>query len=131
MPNNSQTTNKSWMIEKLLLLMEKRRKQKNSSPAYKSIQRDIQKTVREAKQKELDEKCQEIETLQSRFDEFNVHRKVRKVTAEFNKKKVSKLYRRAVSYSNSRLSTEDARITSTGFLEEVRRYIVLNVTLTH
>jgi len=39
----------------------------------------------------LDEKCQKIEVLQSRFDEFNEHRKVKEVTGKFKKKNVEKL----------------------------------------
>lgn len=82
---------KSWMTEEILLLMKERRNQKNNPAAYKNIQKDIQRKIREAKQKELDEKCREIEDLQSRFDEFNVHRKVREVTGKFKTKTVGKL----------------------------------------
>lgn len=42
---------------------------------YKSIQKDMQRLIRESKQKELDVICHDIKVLQSGFDEFNMHKK--------------------------------------------------------
>uniref|UniRef100_A0A8D8Z4U1 Craniofacial development protein 2 n=1 Tax=Cacopsylla melanoneura TaxID=428564 RepID=A0A8D8Z4U1_9HEMI len=82
---------KSWMTEEILLMMEERRKHKNNVSTYKLLDRDIQRKIREAKQKELDEKCHEIERLQQKYDEFNVHKKVREITGKYKKRTVGKL----------------------------------------
>lgn len=80
---NSGAQHKSCMTKESVLLMEERRKQKNSSQTHKTIQRDIQRTIREAKQKELNQKCQETEVFQRRFDQFNLHKKARDVPGKF------------------------------------------------
>lgn len=87
----SDAKNKTWMTNEILKLMEERRKHKNNNPVYKQIQRELQRKIREAKQKELEEKCQEIEDLQRKYDEFNVHKKVREITGKHKKKVVGKL----------------------------------------
>lgn len=46
---------------------------------------DVQWKIREAKQRELDERYKKIEVLQSRFVEFNDTRKVRAVTGKFKR----------------------------------------------
>lgn len=82
---------KPWMTDDIMDLVEERRKQKNNTESYKKINKEIQTRIREAKQKEIDEKCREIEILQSRFDDFNVHKKVREITGKIKKKVVGKL----------------------------------------
>uniref|UniRef100_A0A8D8Q762 Craniofacial development protein 2 n=1 Tax=Cacopsylla melanoneura TaxID=428564 RepID=A0A8D8Q762_9HEMI len=82
---------KSWMTEEIKHLMEERRIHKNNQPIYREKDRELQRKIREAKQKEIDEKCRDIEILQERYDEFNVHKKVREITGRFKKKVVGKL----------------------------------------
>lgn len=86
-----QRKKKSWMTEEILNLMEQRRKQKQHPDKYKKIQKNIRKKIREAKENELKEQCEEIEFYQSRYDDFNVHRKVREATGRFRKKVCGKL----------------------------------------
>jgi len=62
------------MTEKILQMMEERRKHKNDITTYMEI--------REAKQKEMEEKFHEIETL---------HKKVREITGKYKKRTVGKL----------------------------------------
>jgi len=39
----------------------------------------------------MEEKCHEIEALQRRFHDFNVHNKVREITGNYKKRTVGKL----------------------------------------
>lgn len=84
--NNYGKKHTSWMTKEILLLIEERIKQKNSSSTIeKHAKGHIQKKIREAKQQELDDKCQEIEVFKSRFNGFNVHRKVRAQKEKYGK----------------------------------------------
>lgn len=65
------TKRKSWMMDEILDLMEERRLNKGKACEYKRIQSQIRRKIREAKEKEHKEKCQEIEFYQSRYDSFN------------------------------------------------------------
>uniref|UniRef100_A0A8D8Z356 Craniofacial development protein 2 n=1 Tax=Cacopsylla melanoneura TaxID=428564 RepID=A0A8D8Z356_9HEMI len=82
---------KPWMTEEILELMEERRLNKGKAEEYRRIQKNIRRKIREAKDKEHKEKCDEIEFHQSRFDSFNVHRKVREVTGKYRKNGSGKL----------------------------------------
>uniref|UniRef100_A0A8D9EV91 Craniofacial development protein 2 n=1 Tax=Cacopsylla melanoneura TaxID=428564 RepID=A0A8D9EV91_9HEMI len=82
---------KSWMTNEILELMEERRQVKDIPAVYKNVQNEIRRKIREAKEKEKQEQCLEVEYHQSRFDEFNVHRKVKEITGKFRKKNWGKL----------------------------------------
>ncbi|KAL1458712.1 hypothetical protein WDU94_008838 [Cyamophila willieti] len=77
---------KSWMTDEILELMEERRINKGNQIEYRRIQNIIRKKIREAKEKEMSEKCEDIEYYQSKYDEFNVHKKVRELTGNIRKK---------------------------------------------
>uniref|UniRef100_A0A8D8Q4X5 Craniofacial development protein 2 n=1 Tax=Cacopsylla melanoneura TaxID=428564 RepID=A0A8D8Q4X5_9HEMI len=82
---------RTWMTEDILDLMEHRRINKNNVQEYKRINNIIRQEIRKAKDQEQINKCEEIEALQAKFDEFNVHRKVKEVTGQFKKKDYGKL----------------------------------------
>uniref|UniRef100_A0A8D9EQ38 Craniofacial development protein 2 n=1 Tax=Cacopsylla melanoneura TaxID=428564 RepID=A0A8D9EQ38_9HEMI len=82
---------KSWMTSEILELMELRRKEKDNPTTYKELQKTIRRKIREAKEKEKQEQCDEIEFYQSRYDDFNLHRKVKEITGRLRKKKWGKL----------------------------------------
>ncbi|KAL1447016.1 hypothetical protein WDU94_015647 [Cyamophila willieti] len=82
---------KSWMTNKILELMEQRKRNKQNPPEYKRIHTIIRKEIREAKEKEKMEQCEEIEWYQSHYDNFNVHRKVREVAGNFRKNNSGKI----------------------------------------
>jgi Reverse transcriptase (RNA-dependent DNA polymerase) len=74
---------KSWMTNEILELMEQRKERKNNPCEYKRMQTIVRRKIREAKEKEKIEQCEEIERYQSQFDNFNVHRKVKEITGKF------------------------------------------------
>uniref|UniRef100_A0A8D8XEP5 Craniofacial development protein 2 n=1 Tax=Cacopsylla melanoneura TaxID=428564 RepID=A0A8D8XEP5_9HEMI len=82
---------KTWMTEDILELMEQRRQNKGNTNEYKRIQIIIRRRIREAKEREKTEQCDEIEYYQSRYDDFNVHRKVKEATGRYRKKTVGKI----------------------------------------
>uniref|UniRef100_A0A8D8YBA7 Craniofacial development protein 2 n=3 Tax=Cacopsylla melanoneura TaxID=428564 RepID=A0A8D8YBA7_9HEMI len=82
---------KSWMTNEILELMEQRRQNKGNTNEYKRIQIIIRRRIREAKEREKTEQCDEIEYYQSRYDDFNVHRKVKEATGRYRKKTVGKI----------------------------------------
>lgn len=65
------------MTEKILQMMEERRSAKKDSQRYKVINKQIQKEIRKANESWIQEQCREIESLQEKYDSFNVHRKVK------------------------------------------------------
>uniref|UniRef100_A0A8D8T8A4 Craniofacial development protein 2 n=1 Tax=Cacopsylla melanoneura TaxID=428564 RepID=A0A8D8T8A4_9HEMI len=82
---------KSWMTNEILELMKHRKRNINNTQEYKRIQTIIRRKIREAKEKEKKNQCEEIEFYQSRYDDFNVHRKVREVTGRTRKNICGKL----------------------------------------
>uniref|UniRef100_A0A8D8SH15 Craniofacial development protein 2 n=1 Tax=Cacopsylla melanoneura TaxID=428564 RepID=A0A8D8SH15_9HEMI len=82
---------KSWMTEEILGMMEERRISKNDPQKYKNIQKAIRNKIREAKEKELEDRCTEIEFLQQKHDSYNLHRKVKELTGTCNRKQQGKL----------------------------------------
>ncbi|CAG9770657.1 unnamed protein product [Ceutorhynchus assimilis] len=56
---------KSWITTEILNLMEERRQNKGNPTEYKRIQWIIKHEIRKAKEKELQEKCREIEHHQN------------------------------------------------------------------
>uniref|UniRef100_A0A8D8Y176 Craniofacial development protein 2 n=3 Tax=Cacopsylla melanoneura TaxID=428564 RepID=A0A8D8Y176_9HEMI len=82
---------KQWMTDEILELMEHRRREKGNPIGYKGLQNTIRRKIREAKEREKQEQCMEVEFYQSRYDDFNVHRKVKEITGKIRKKKWGKL----------------------------------------
>ncbi|KAI5708046.1 hypothetical protein M8J77_015361 [Diaphorina citri] len=82
---------KSWMTDDILDLMEIRRTNKGNLQEYRRINATIRREIRKAKEAEQQEKCLEIEAYQRKYDEFNVHRKVKEVTGAFKKRSYGKL----------------------------------------
>lgn len=71
---------KSWMTDEILQLMEERRLYKNIDiKKYKDIYNIIRKEIRKAKEEWYTNKCEEIEVLLKRHDDFNLHRKVKEL----------------------------------------------------
>ncbi|XP_070167773.1 rRNA methyltransferase 2, mitochondrial-like [Polyergus mexicanus] len=73
-----------WMTDEILLLMDKHRKYKNdnnnnnnNNNNYINIQRQIRSKIRIAKNEWLKRECAEIEELQNKHDEFNLHKKLK------------------------------------------------------
>lgn len=77
---------------------------------------DIHRKIKEVNQTELNEKYQEIEVLQNTFDEFNVHRKVRKLQESPKRKTWEKLVNDARELIVDR---EDTKETWKKSLEEL------------
>ncbi|KAI5724057.1 hypothetical protein M8J76_014882 [Diaphorina citri] len=78
--------NKPWMTDEILKLMEERRLAQNNKVEYIRIQKSIRCKIRQAKEKEMTEKCEEIEYLQSKHDDFNVYKKVRELVGNAKRK---------------------------------------------
>lgn len=78
---------KQWMTEHIMLLMERRRivKQENRTE-YNKIQREIRREIRQAKENWLNEKCEEIEELEKKFDNFNLHKKIKEAAGLYKKR---------------------------------------------
>lgn len=69
---------KEWMTQEILTLMEQRRKYKNrNTELYNQTHRLIKVKIKEAKEKWLQNCCEEIEELQRKHDDFNLHKKIK------------------------------------------------------
>lgn len=79
------------MTKDILTLMEQRRTLKGNKEKYKRVQAQIRAKIREAKEKEATDRCAEIETLQARYDNFNVHKKIKEMTGSFKKRQIMKI----------------------------------------
>lgn len=77
---------KPWMTNEIMAMMEERRKHKKDPEKYRMIKIAIRNKIREAKDREAVEKCEEIETLQKKYDSYNLHRKVKELTGNFKNK---------------------------------------------
>lgn len=84
---------KTWMTGEILALIEERRMKKiaKDMTGYRTINIQIRKKIREAKEQELKEKCTDIERLQAKHDTFSVHKKVKEITGKFKKKFVGRI----------------------------------------
>lgn len=81
---------KPWITNEILDLMDERRRLKNiDAQKYRTIHKEIQKKIKEAKEKQLLEECLEIERYDKMYDDsFNMHKKIKEITGT-NKKKLS------------------------------------------
>lgn len=80
-----------WMTQEILDLMSERRRNKTRPSQYKNINKIIRKKCREAKEKLMSEKCQEIELLQEKYDTFNIHKNVKEMTGRTRKHQTTTL----------------------------------------
>jgi len=76
-----------WMTDEILLLMDERRKHKNEADGsrYRNIQRLIRSKIRIAKNVWLKRECAEIEQLQNRHDDLNLHKKLKETAGIYRK----------------------------------------------
>lgn len=82
---------KTWMTDEILEMMEKRRQCKHNTIEYRDLKNTIRRKIREAKEKDARERCEEIERLQKKHDSYNVHRKVKEATNGFKRAKKGNL----------------------------------------
>lgn len=87
--NNSK---KEWMTPEILELMNERRTHKANPTLYAELNKRIRRKCRDAKEQWMSEKCSEIETLQEKYDTFNLHKKVKEM-ANCNKKRPTAILR--------------------------------------
>ncbi|XP_072933758.1 uncharacterized protein [Epargyreus clarus] len=73
-----------WMSEKIYQLMEKRRLHKNDDKQYKSIDREIRREVRYARNTWYSKKCDRLEVLHNKHDAFNLHKEIRAMVGRKN-----------------------------------------------
>lgn len=88
---NKNNKRKSWMTSEIMEMMEERRKCRDDPEGYRRMKIDIRNKIREAKQREVAEKCEEIEALQRKHDTYNLHRKVRELTGGVKNKQLGNL----------------------------------------
>lgn len=82
-----QEKRKEWITPEILELMERRRTIKNKNPnTYKRINQEIENKIKLAKEKWLQENCEEIERLEAMHDDLNLHRKIKMMTGTMKKK---------------------------------------------
>lgn len=81
---------KTWMTDEILHMMEQRRLMKDT-PAYSAIHKQIQRKIKDAKEKKLQEDCQEIEALQEKYDSFNMYKKVKETAGLIKPRTICKL----------------------------------------
>lgn len=99
-----------WMTDEILELMNERRKYKTmNNTRYKQLQSQIRRKIREAKETYFSERCNEIEELQSKYDNFNLHKKVKELAGVVKRK-----------YPNILLDKEGKIIIETG--QKLRRW---------
>lgn len=82
---NKTSKRKIWMTEEILDLMERRRIAKGNTQEYRQLQQRIKKEIRLAKEKWMREQCEEMESMMTRHDSFNVHRKIREISGIFRR----------------------------------------------
>lgn len=80
-PEKDRIKKKDWMTDKILDLIQQRRRWKNKDEArYREIYRQIRFEVKKAKETWMEQKCREMEELQRKHDEFNIHKKLKEIT---------------------------------------------------
>ncbi|XP_030747721.1 craniofacial development protein 2-like [Sitophilus oryzae] len=80
----SNNKKQKWITNEILLLMDERRKAKNNKDKYRDLQRQIRSKIRIAKNEWLKKECREIEQLQHKHDDFNLHKKLKETAGVFN-----------------------------------------------
>lgn len=81
---------KPWMTEEILALMEKRREYKHKNNIqYNLVNKEIQIQIQEAKEKWMNDQCNEIENLKEQHRDRELHQKVKEVTGIWKPKHLS------------------------------------------
>ncbi|KAI5718027.1 hypothetical protein M8J77_015079 [Diaphorina citri] len=78
--DRSRMKKQKWMTEDILILMEKRRANRQNPIEYKNIQREIRTKIRQAKTEWHAQQCLEIEGYGLIHDSFNQHKKIKEIT---------------------------------------------------
>ena len=87
LPKLIKTKSSVWMTDKILNMMEKRKKAAHSDRSeYKRLHRKITGACRKAQDEWLKKQCKEIEQLEKDFEVKKMHKKVREMTGNSNKK---------------------------------------------
>ncbi|XP_050505674.1 craniofacial development protein 2-like [Diabrotica virgifera virgifera] len=77
-----------WMTDGILQMMDRRRESKRKDyVAYQFLDKEIKKAVREAKNRNLEEQCEEIEMLERKHDSFNLHKKIKEAAGIYKSKR--------------------------------------------
>lgn len=72
-----------WMTEKILQMMEEKRIVKNDPDKYKDRQTIIKRELREAIEMWMKNQCVEIEILERKHDNYNLHKKVKEAAGMY------------------------------------------------
>ena len=81
-PICSKKKHKPWIPQKILELMNKRRKAKHNIAAYKKLDREVRNACQKAKEILLNSKCQEIEELGKKNPQL-MHAKIKEATRKY------------------------------------------------
>ena len=73
---------KPWMKEEILQIMEQRRLNKRKMPEYNRLHKLGRSEIWRAKEKWLNEKCEEIKKVQEQHDSFNMHKMIKEMTGK-------------------------------------------------
>ena len=77
LPKKKRQAKQPWMTDEILLIMEERRKLKRGSTKYKELNVKIDNECRLAKEKWLNDKCEEIEELDKRHLTLQLHKETK------------------------------------------------------
>ena len=78
-PPKYNKTNKKWMTQDILKLMEERRQAKSNVEKYNALNREIKTKCNEAKESWINDQCQEIEKHQNKDSKY-MHSKIKEVS---------------------------------------------------
>ncbi|GJQ88249.1 hypothetical protein Trydic_g13237 [Trypoxylus dichotomus] len=104
------------MTNQILELMEQRPKKKDDTIGYNNLKRIIKKKIKESKEADIEEKCTEIETLQAKHENFNVHRKVKEITGACRRKHLTRLTK---NEGNAIINTVELKDTWKPYIEQL------------
>ena len=82
--------------------MEERRKSKGNKDEYRTLNKAVQRKIKEAKEEYLAAQCEEIEGLEKKFDSFHMHKKIKEM-AGCNRVKTA---RNTIKDTNGRIITD-------------------------
>ena len=90
LPKKKRERKQDWMTEEILEKMKKRKEVKNRDmEQYKRLKREIEAMCADAKENYWNEKCSEIESLESRHQYKEMHKKIKEITDDKTKNKGS------------------------------------------
>ena len=80
-PNSQRKAKKKWMNDEILKMMDKRRKSKQDRDAYDALNKQITTKCNEAKEKWLNEQCDDIEKIH-KHDSKSMHARIREISGK-------------------------------------------------